>query len=126
MFLEPSWYSVRKTPKGRGVFAKRTLEAGTVIGDYLGRVGKPTDDPVGALYAMMLSLNRWVFPLSPRRSVGVHVINHSCMPNAGLFPYRGHVLISAIRRIFPGEELSFDYWMSRPVPGELWHPCECG
>jgi hypothetical protein len=81
---------------------------------------------VGQLYAMMLSLNRWVFPDRPRTSVGVHCLNHACAPNTGLYPYRGHVLVSTLRRVFPGEELTYDYWMSQPDPDELWHPCLCG
>ncbi len=126
MFLDESLWAIRRTKWGRGVFARREVPAGTVIGDYLGVVGPPRDEPPGQLYAMMLSLYRWVYPPQPRRSVGVHVLNHSCEPNAGLFPYRGHVLLSATRRIFSGEEVTWDYWMSQPEPGEDWHPCLCG
>ncbi len=126
MFLDPTSWAIRKTPWGRGVFARREVPAGTVVGDYVGLVDVPRDEPVGQLYAMMLSLYRWVYPPSPRRTVGVHVINHSCAPNAGLYPFRGHVLATTIRRVFAGEELTFDYWMTKPEPGEDWHPCFCG
>ena len=126
MFLEPDAFVVRKTRWGRGVFARRELPAGYVIGDYLGIVDVPRDEGVDALYAMMLSLYRWVYPEQPKRTEGVHVVNHSCEPNAGIFPFRGHVLLSTTRRVFKGEELSFDYWMTQPEAGEDWHPCLCG
>ncbi len=126
MFLDSSAFVVRKTRWGRGVFARRELPAGFVIGDYLGVVDVPRDEGVDALYAMMLSLYRWVYPVAPKRSEGVHVVNHSCEPNAGIFPHRGHVLLSTTRRVFAGEEVTFDYWMTQPEPGEDWHPCLCG
>ena len=43
MFLIPnSWYAIKTIKKkGRGVFATRTIDPGTVIGDYLGTITKP-------------------------------------------------------------------------------------
>lgn len=36
-------------------------------------------------------------------------INHSCVPNAFMRIYRGHVEFYALRDILPGEELTCDY-----------------
>ena len=42
-------------------------------------------------------------------SVGAHLINHSCNPNCAMFPYKGHILIYAIKDIPLGDEFSYNY-----------------
>src|SRR5687767_3046247 len=124
MFLIPeSWYVVRRSPTGRGVFARRQLPAGTVLGDYLGRIESREKATASSLYTMMLRRDRFVEP-DPDEP-GVHLVNHSCEPNAGIYPHRGHVLVVCTRRVFPGEELRFDYWCS-PPGDEPWPVCRCG
>lgn len=49
-------------------------------------------------------------------------VNHSCDPTAGL---SGQVALVALRDIFPGEEVCFDYAMSDTY-AEFHFPCECG
>lgn len=48
-------------------------------------------------------------------------VNHSCNPNAGL---QGPITLVAMRDIFPGEEICFDYAMSDGSPYDEFS-CKC-
>lgn len=116
--------------KGRGVFASCDIEAGTVIGDYLGTiipVGGSKEKENG-LYDMAGGLHYDILA-NPKKD-GIHIINHSCANNCGIYPYRGHILYFAVRKIFKGEEIAVNYDISRPDdddPGALctMHACYC-
>jgi uncharacterized protein len=57
----------------------------------------------------MFALNkRWVIDGSPRWNVARY-INHSCRPNAKPVGRRGGIVIVALRRIEPDEEITYDY-----------------
>lgn len=130
MFLISSaLYSVRSTAhKGRGVFAKKDIPAGTVIGDYVGTLmsAKDENEPQAGLYTF--SLNDTIDVLADPRIEGVHLINHSCMPNCDTFSQDEHVLYVATRHIFKGEELTVDYCMEPPKSEKVpcTHTCRCG
>ena len=87
----------------RGIFATRTLRAGTVIGDYLGLLvpnEREQEYESGKdLYLMYYDehVSIWPDPAQP----GVHIVNHSCEPNCGIVTYRGHSLYFALRTIHP-------------------------
>ncbi len=59
----------------------------------------------GATYIFELN-SRWNIDGSPRWNVARY-INHSCRPNAR--PVRRKGIIVALRRIEPGEEITYDY-----------------
>lgn len=125
MFLISSdYWEVRKTPKkGRGVFAKKDIEAGTIIGDYLGKVIHPRDedeiDDSENFYLMYYHDRASIFP--DLKKPGIYLMNHSCTPNAWMYTYKGHTLFFALRHIFPGEELTLNYLLS--PQDELCAPC---
>ncbi len=130
MFTIPQLsYQIKKIPKkGRGIIALKDIEPGSIIGDYLGKVVH--DDEATRLenkhgfYSMHYGKNACIFPDS--RLSGVHLINHSCMPNCGKFPYKSHTLYFALRKIFAGEELSVGYNIEAPVTDdEPSFPCYC-
>jgi hypothetical protein len=52
------------------------------------------------------------------------LINHSCEPNAEARLLDGHIWIVALRAIFPGEEITFNYGYDLESYRE--HPCHCG
>jgi SET domain-containing protein len=57
----------------------------------------------------MFELNeRWVSDGSSRQNVARY-INHSCRPNAKPVGRRGGIVIVALRRIEPDEEITYDY-----------------
>lgn len=98
--------------KGRGVFAKTEIEAGTLIGDYLGIVTNPdTVSPYenDAVYDMWFSDVADIHP-DPKEE-GVHLINASCEPNCAMAPLGRHTVLFALRRVFAGEELTYDYFL---------------
>ena len=132
MFLigDDKW-EVRETPhKGRGVFAKKLIEKGTVIGDYLGTIIQMSeydiDEDSRGLYLMYLTDETCIYP--DLNTAGLHLINHSCKPNCWIYTYKFHTLFFALRRIYPGEEVCISYLLSPldtlcdPCP----HDCHCG
>lgn len=130
MFLSPSLYAVRKVPKkGRAVFALHDIPAGTIIGDYVGTLTHPDDEDEKKTGLYTLGLNDKTDVLADPKKPGVHLINHSCMPNCGMAPAdEGHTVYVAVRRIFKGEELTVDYLMSPPddETTPCPHTCHCG
>lgn len=128
MFIlhEDQWYIADTKSRGRGVFARCELSPGTVIGDYTGKlIHYLKDDPEQGLYSLLYSDELVVIPLDYKQP-GVHVINHACMPNCGLYPYEDRMLIVALRKIFPDEELTFEYLLDPPEDEDADYPCFCG
>lgn len=125
MFLIPH-IEVRTTgEKGRGVFATAEIPAGTVIGDYLGTVLRPDETLLeDAIYEVWYSD---LAVLSPDTSVNdMYLLNHSCEANCGLADKERHTLVSALRTIFPGEELSYTYMIGPKTDDAADRRCYCG
>lgn len=108
-YLSPKLVARNCTDKpGRGVFAETTVEAGEVVAVWGGRIV-----PRAAAEAIPLELRRYIVqvedaqflaPLTPVDAA--ELINHCCHPNCGLV---GQITLVALRRILPGEEITFDY-----------------
>jgi len=133
MFLiSKSYYKIVKFKKiGRGIVARQDIPAGTVIGDYLGRLIDDKEvDCLERLYkGECYALHYWkdlsVFPLDVK-APGVHLLNNSCTNNCSTFFYYGHSLIFALRKILAGEELSLDYLFELENNEEYAANCHCG
>jgi hypothetical protein len=129
ILLSSEYWEIRNTKrKGRGLFAKKDISKGSVIGDYIGKIIHPLDAVVDEEnFYLMYYHNRAV--ISPDlRKPGVHLLNHSCVPNAWLYTYKGHTLAFALKKIFKGEELTIPYLLS---PKDKFcepclHICKCG
>ena len=115
--------------KGRGLFARRNLDPGVVIGDYLGKVLRTAEADISkekeSLYLMYYHDQASIYP--DLEKPGIHLLNHSCMPNCALFTHKGHILFFTLRRIFAGEELTVAYMLS---PKDRFcepcaHTCKC-
>ncbi|NBX29671.1 SET domain-containing protein-lysine N-methyltransferase [bacterium] len=111
------------TPVGRGIFARRKLSPGLVLGEIHGEI--LDDHPEDSSYVMELPSSRLLEPAPPFRFV-----NHSCDPNCELFYWydedseaqEDRLWVQTIRPIKQGEELSIDYcW-----PADAAIPCRCG
>ncbi len=131
MFLiSNDFWQIKKTKeKGLGVFAKKNIKAGTIIGDYLGKVIKTAEydlekDKFG-LYLMYYSDEASIYP--NLKKPGPHLLNHSCTPNCWIYNYRGHTLFFALRKIKPGEELTISYLLSPKdeTCKDCPHNCKC-
>jgi hypothetical protein len=114
---------IGETHVGRGVFARRALKAGIVLGEVHGEI--LADHPEDSSYVMELPSGRLLDPAAPLRFV-----NHSCDPNCELFYWEGdaenpqedRLWLQTIRPIPAGAELSIDYsW-----PADAAILCRCG
>jgi len=117
---------IAETHVGRGVFARRRIPAGIVVGEITGTILE--SHPEDSSYVMELSAGRLLDPAPPLR-----FMNHSCDPNCEIFywepgPEGGTSLeedrlwLQTIRAVEPGEEILIDYsW-----PADAAIPCRCG
>lgn len=125
MFLvsDDVWQIKQTSKKGRGVFARKHIPAGTIIGDYLGKVIRTAeydvDNDKDGLYLMYLTDQASIYP--DVTTPDIHLINHACNPNCWMYIYHGHTLFFALRIIDPGEELTISYLLS--PKDESCDPC---
>jgi hypothetical protein len=129
IILANDYWEVGNTKqKGRGIFAKKTIKKGKIIGDYLGKIIHPRDAVVDEEnFYLMYYHDRAV--ITPDLSKpGIHLLNHACNPNAFLYTYKGHTLVFALKKIPKNEEITIPYLLS-PKDGfckPCLHNCECG
>lgn len=129
--LEKNSYEIRKTKKkGRGVFALKHIPAGTLIGDYVGRVVNDKEAQAleekygnGCYSFEYVGNDVSLFPVD-LKAEGAHLINHSCAGNCSVSDYGGHNIFFALRHIFPGEEITFDYEFDPESEGDVSY-CFC-
>ena len=112
----------------RGIFAKRDISRGEVIGDYLGKICRPEDVIVDEnnLYLMYYNDRASIYP--DLKKTGVHLLNNSCNPNCWLYVYKGHTLAFSLRKIKRTEELTISYLLP-PITKfckKCPHVCLCG
>jgi SET domain-containing protein len=104
-------YRIGRSLTGLGLFATKLFKRGAYIATYRGRLITADEsdrrEARGARY--MFALNkRWVIDGSSRRNVARY-INHSCRPNAKPVGRKGGIVIVALRRIEPDEEITYHY-----------------
>jgi SET domain-containing protein len=109
--MSSRFFRVGRSMTGLGLFATKPIKRGAYIATYRGRriTAEEADrrEARGARY--MFELNkRWVIDGSPRWNVARY-INHSCRPNAKPVGRRGGIVIVALRRIEPDEEITYHY-----------------
>lgn len=129
--LSPEYWEVKQTKdKGKGVFAKKDIPAGVVIGDYVGKLIRIKEEDAYeanyGLYVMYYNDRASIFP--DLKKDGIHLINHSCEPNCFMYSYKGRTLYFALRNIFKDEELTVSYMLS-PIDKDCspcTDACKCG
>ena len=101
-------YRVGRSKTGLGLFATRLIRRGTFIVRYTGRkLPNKIADELDTKYLFEIN-NRWTIDGSSRKNVARY-INHSCKPNAETDVKKHKVLISAIRTIYPDDEITYNY-----------------
>jgi SET domain-containing protein len=101
-------YRIGRSRTGLGLFATRPIKKGDFIIKYWGRrIPNKLADELDNRYLFELN-KRWTIDGSPRRNIARY-INHSCRPNAETDIIKGEILISAIKNIEPGDEITYDY-----------------
>jgi uncharacterized protein len=104
-------FRVGRSRTGLGLFATDEIKKRQFIVNYIGRM--LTTEQAEKLEARsskyLYEINsRWTIDGSSRRNVGRYA-NHSCRPNAESDTRNHRVFLRAIKRIKPGEEITYDY-----------------
>jgi len=115
-------FSVRRTPRGLGLFTRKPISRGDLVVEYTGTL-LPSEEAnrKGGRYLFEVN-SRWIIDGAGRENISRY-INHSCRPNCEPRTRGMRVLIYARRKIRPGEELSYDY--GREYFDELIKPKGC-
>ena len=123
---------------GKGVFALKPIAAGERIIEYTGEIipwpealRRHPHDPADPNHTFYFSLDDGGHVIDAK--VGGNAsrwINHACEPNCQADEEEGRVFIHALRDLFPGEELFYDYGLiidERYTPKlKKEYECRCG
>jgi uncharacterized protein len=101
-------FRVGRSKTGLGLFATKLIRRGSFIVRYTGKkLHNRIADELDTKYLFEIN-NRWTIDGSGRRNLARY-INHSCRPNAEADVKKHKILISAIRTIHPGDEITYNY-----------------
>ncbi|XP_072319008.1 histone-lysine N-methyltransferase 2A [Eucyclogobius newberryi] len=121
---------------GRGLFCKKSIDAGEMVIEYSGIVIRSVLTDKREKYYDGKGIGCYMFRIDDYEVVDATVhgnaarfINHSCEPNcySRVITVDGqkHIVIFALRRIYCGEELTYDYkFPLEDTSNKL--PCNCG
>uniref|UniRef100_A0A671WR88 [histone H3]-lysine(4) N-methyltransferase n=1 Tax=Sparus aurata TaxID=8175 RepID=A0A671WR88_SPAAU len=121
---------------GRGLFCKKTIDAGEMVIEYSGNVIRSVLTDKREKYYDGKGIGCYMFRIDDYEVVdatmhgnAARFINHSCEPNcySRVITVDGqkHIVIFASRRIYCGEELTYDYkFPIEDASNKL--PCNCG
>ncbi|XP_031762526.1 histone-lysine N-methyltransferase 2A isoform X2 [Xenopus tropicalis] len=105
---------------GRGLFCRRNIDAGEMVIEYSGNVIRSILTDKREKYYDGKGIGCYMFRIDDSEVVdatmhgnAARFINHSCEPNcySRVIPIDGqkHIVIFAMRKIYRGEELTYDY-----------------
>src|SRR5262245_35520578 len=101
-------FRVGRSKTGLGLFATKIIRRGSFIVRYTGRkLPNRIADVLDTKYLFEIN-NRWTIDGSGRKNTARY-INHSCRPNAEADVKKHKILISAIKTIHPGDEITYNY-----------------
>ncbi|XP_042333287.1 histone-lysine N-methyltransferase 2A isoform X2 [Sceloporus undulatus] len=121
---------------GRGLFCKRNIDAGEMVIEYAGNVIRSILTDKREKYYDSKDIGCYMFRIDDSEVVdatmhgnAARFINHSCEPNcySRVINIDGqkHIVIFAMRKIYCGEELTYDYkFPIEDASNKL--PCNCG
>ncbi len=109
--MDAKKYEIRDAAEGvgKGLFATKPIGKGDFIVEYTGKKipTKLADEMPDARYLFEVD-GKWTIDGEDESNIARY-INHSCDPNAESEIHDQHILISAVRDIAPGEEITMDY-----------------
>src|SRR5579862_6063974 len=104
-------FRLGRSTTGLGLFAVRPIKRSAYIATYRGPrlTAEEADrrEARGARYMFELT-SRWTIRRPPGHNIARY-INHSCYPNATPVIRKGKIVIVALRKIAPGEEITYSY-----------------
>ncbi|TKS88319.1 Histone-lysine N-methyltransferase 2B [Collichthys lucidus] len=121
---------------GRGLFCKRNIEAGEMVIEYAGNVIRAVLTDKREKYYDSKGIGCYMFRIddfdvvdATMQGNAARFINHSCEPNCYSrvinVDGRKHIVIFALRKIYRGEELTYDYKFPIEDENSKLH-CNCG
>jgi hypothetical protein len=117
-------FRVGRSKTGLGLFATKLIRRGSFIVYYTGKkLPNRIADELDTKYLFEIN-NRWTIDGSSRRNIARY-INHSCRPNAEADVKKHKILISAIRTIHPGDEITYNYGRNYFNAFIKEHGCKC-
>jgi len=128
LLTDDIWEVKTTKEKGRGLFAKKPISQGTIIGDYIGTVLHPMKALIDDENFYLMYYHDKAAIMPDIEKPGVHLLNHACIPNCKLYIYKGHTLAFALKQIAPGEELTIHYLLAPKTEfcNPCKHMCRCG
>ncbi|XP_005457315.1 histone-lysine N-methyltransferase 2B isoform X2 [Oreochromis niloticus] len=126
----------RSAIHGRGLFCKRNIDAGEMVIEYAGTVIRAVLTDKREKYYDSKGIGCYMFRIddfdvvdATMQGNAARFINHSCEPNCYSrvinVDGRKHIVIFALRKIYRGEELTYDYKF--PIEDESNKLlCNCG
>ena len=117
-------FRIGRSKTGLGLFALKKIRRGQFVANYTGRlITDAYADKLWTKYLFEIN-NRWTLDGSIKRNIARY-INHSCKPNAES-DVKGHkVIITAIRTIRPGDEITYNYGRNYFNAFIKPHGCRC-
>ncbi|KAJ8347766.1 hypothetical protein SKAU_G00263550 [Synaphobranchus kaupii] len=126
----------RSAIHGRGLFCKRNIDAGEMVIEYSGNVIRSVLTDKREKYYDSKGIGCYMFRIDDYEVVdatmhgnAARFINHSCEPNcySRVINIEGqkHIVIFAMRKIYRGEELTYDYKFPIEALGNKL-TCNCG
>ena len=134
---EPFYTLTNSRIQGKGLFAARRIRKGTRIIEYTGeRIDEDEasrrydDDAMDRHHTFLFGVDEDTVIDAAVGGNDARFINHSCDPNCEAVMEDDRIFIFALRKIDPGEELTYDYQLERgDESAESWttlYPCRCG
>jgi len=122
---------------GKGVFALRPIPQGQTILEYKGEIiswpealRRHPHDPTDPNHTFYFHVDDKHVIDANVRGNAARWINHSCDPNCEADEQEGRIFIKALRDLYPGEELFYDYGLvidDRYTPKlKRQYECRCG
>ena len=127
----------RSACHGLGVFATAPIAAETRVVEYTGErithqeaAERYYDGRSPRPHVLLFTVDRKTVIDGAVGNGCARYVNHSCAPNCTTVTVRGRVFIETVRDVRRGEELTYDYRLTRPQPlPRDWrrrYPCHCG
>ncbi|MEO5722169.1 MAG: SET domain-containing protein-lysine N-methyltransferase [Chthoniobacterales bacterium] len=122
---------------GKGVYAIAPIRKGARIIEYTGKhipwkiaMDLPPRDPSDPYHTFLFSIDNGDVIDAGQGGNEARWINHSCEPNCETTESNNRIYVKALRALYPGEELFYDYLIvpadRRTKKLEREFACHCG
>ncbi len=114
------FYLKKSKIEGKGLFAKKEIKKGEVVGEFKGRIysTKEVERKKLHIYLFQIDWEKWMYVKTTEK-----YINHSCSPNTYI---KQKTKIAAFKNIKKGDELTIDYDTLEWDYKKAKIKCKCG